>query len=148
MKAEEIIDIATKSGSKVVFQITGEELINVLRFIASETGKGANMLKTAERERMYATLCGRLRTFYDEDKISVRTYSGLVSSGIETLGALCQTTPRELQKRLRNFGHISCEEAKDLLKANGLDFGFDVKQYGYPAIEWVERRKQYEYARK
>ena len=142
MKAEEILDIAAKSGSKVVFQITGEELMNVLRLIASDTGKGANMLKTVEREQTYAVMCARLRTFYDEGKISVRTYSGLVRCGIETLGALCQTSPRELQRRLRNFGHISCEEAKDLLKANGLDFGFNVKQYGYPSIAWVERRHQ------
>lgn len=131
MKPNEIIDIATKGESKVVFQITGEDLMNLLRYIAKDSNKGENILHTAEREHMYAVLCTTVRELYDAGKISVRTLRGLIDHNITTLGALCQTTPKELTK-FRNFGHISCEEAKDLLHENGLDFGMDVKQYGYP----------------
>lgn len=147
MKPSEIIDLAQKGGSKVVFQITGEDLLNVLRYIAKDSDKGTNVLRMAEREQMYAVLCTTLRTLYDEGKISVRTFRGLYEHGITTLGALCQTSPKELQKRFRNFGHISGEEVKDLLRENGLEFGMDVRQYGYPAIGWVERRHQYEFSR-
>lgn len=146
MKPNEIIDIATKGESKVVFQITGEDLMNLLRYIAKDSNKGENILHTAEREHMYAVLCTTVRELYDAGKISVRTLRGLIDHNITTLGALCQTTPKELTK-FRNFGHISCEEAKDLLHENGLDFGMDVKQYGYPKIEWQPRRHQYEFVR-
>ena len=49
MKPNEIIDIATKGESKVVFQITGEDLMNLLRYIAKDSNKGENILHTAER---------------------------------------------------------------------------------------------------
>ena len=146
MKPNEIIDIATKGESKVVFQITGEDLMNLLRYIAKDSNKGENILHTAEREHMYAVLCTTVRELYDAGKISVRTLRGLIEHNITTLGALCQTTPKELTK-FRNFGHISCEEAKDLLRDNGLEFGMDVTPYGYPKIEWQPRRQQYEFVR-
>lgn len=146
MKPNEIIDIATKGGSKVVFQITGDDLMNLLRYIAKDSNTGANAINTAEREHMYATLCTTLWECYDAGKISVRTHSVLSEHNITTLGALCQTKPKELT-RFRNFGHVSCEEAKELLCANGLEFGMDVSQYGYPKIEWKPRRQTYEFVR-
>lgn len=98
MKPNEIIDIATKGESKVVFQITGEDLMNLLRYIAKDSNKGENILHTAEREHMYAVLCTTVRELYDAGKISVRTLRGLIDHNITTLGALCQTTPKELTK--------------------------------------------------
>lgn len=139
---EQILELASKGGTHVVFQITGEELMNLLRLVADNAyqaknrKESADILHTADREHTYTSLCTPLRQLFDKGELSVRSYWGLENNGIRTLGMLCQTSTKELRKRIRNFGNVSCDEVNTLLGNYGLRFDMDVSRYGYQKAEW------------
>ena len=145
VNAEQILELASKGGTHVVFQITGEELMNLLRLVADNAYQAKNrkesldILQTADRKHTYTSLCITRRQLFDKGELSVRSYWGLENYGIKTLGMLCQTSTKELRKRIRNFGNVSCDEVGTLLGNYGLRFDMDVSRYGYPKAEWKEK---------
>ncbi len=144
MTTEQILELASKGGAHVTFEIKGDELLKMLRLVAdnayqSKTDKQRyDFLHTAEKVKMLDTLRITFVELFDKGELSRRAFNVVNAAGISTLGMLCQTTPKDIRRHCRNIGNVTCGELENIMLKNGLHFGMDVTQYGYPKAGWID----------